>query len=327
MNENPEKTYKCEYCGKEFDSMKKRGGHITAKHKLKFCNICENYISSGNYNKHIKSCEKIHKSYYCKKCGKLVTKKFGSGIFCSRKCANSHIQTDEQNKRRSIKLKSNPCGVASFEYRSIKKQLIINKLTKYLENPNRCKVCGIPLEYSHRFNNTCSKRCRKIFLKGRVGGYREGSGRGKSGHYKGIYCSSTYELVYLIYCLDHNIPIKRFDKCLYYKNEKYYPDFIVNGRLIEIKGYKSKNFYKQIDVAKQNGYNVIVKFRQDLQKEFDWVKNNYKYKNLVELYDKYPYFEYTCDFCGTLFKSVKPRTSKHKFCSRSCSGNFKSITI
>ena len=286
MNENPEKIYKCKYCGQEFDSKRKLKGHITGKHKLKFCNICGNYITTGNYKKHIEFCRENYKPYYCEKCGKLVTKKFGSGKFCSRKCANSRIQTDEQNKRRSIKLKYNPHGFASFRYKIKRKQESINKICKYRENPNRCKICGKILDYDHKFNKVCSKTCLKLYLSNKTGGYREGSGRSNHGYYKGIYCASTYELVYLIYCLDNNIPIKRFDKCLYYKNEKYYPDFILNGIIIEIKGYKSSNLEKQIRVAKANNYKIEVKFRENLETEFNWVKTHYNYRKLSDLYDK-----------------------------------------
>jgi hypothetical protein len=47
-----------------------------------------------------------------------------------------------------------------------------------------------------------------------AGGYRIGSGRSKSGYYKGIYCGSTYELCWAIHALDHNIKFSRFDKKL-----------------------------------------------------------------------------------------------------------------
>lgn len=42
-----------------------------------------------------------------------------------------------------------------------------------------------------------------------LGGYVEGSGRGKKGRYKGFYCDSSWELAYVMYCLDHNICIER----------------------------------------------------------------------------------------------------------------------
>lgn len=224
--------------------------------------------------------------YICEKCGKLVIEKFGSGRFCSRKCANSHIQTKEQNERRSIKLKNNPAGFASLKYKIKRKKNAIDKFNLYLKNPNKCTVCGKILDYKHKFNKVCSKKCLKIYLSKKTGGYREGSGRSNHGYYKGIYCASTYELVYLIYCLDNNIPIKRFDGCLIFNKDKYFPDFILNNIIIEIKGYKSSNLEKQIRVAKENNYQIQVKFKEDLEKEFNWVKTHYNYKKLSDLYDK-----------------------------------------
>jgi hypothetical protein len=44
------------------------------------------------------------------------------------------------------------------------------------------------------------------------GGYRKGSGRGKSGWYKEYWCDSTYELCWLIYQLDHSIKPIRNEK-------------------------------------------------------------------------------------------------------------------
>ena len=41
------------------------------------------------------------------------------------------------------------------------------------------------------------------------GGIRKGSGRGKKGTYKGYWCDSSYELAWVIYNIDKNIPFTR----------------------------------------------------------------------------------------------------------------------
>ncbi len=78
-------------------------------------------------------------------------------------------------------------------------------------------------------------------VKGKTGGFRIGGGKGKKGSYKGFYCDSSWELAFLVYHLDHNIPIERCSEIRYYKYEghtrKYYPDFIVDSKIYEIKGY------------------------------------------------------------------------------------------
>ena len=78
------------------------------------------------------------------------------------------------------------------------------------------------------------------------GGYRQGSGRGKKGWYKGFFCDSSYELAFVIYCLEHNKTITRNlirRKYIWEGRERnYIPDFFVDNEFIEIKGYKTKQW-------------------------------------------------------------------------------------
>jgi hypothetical protein len=120
------------------------------------------------------------------------------------------------------------------------------------------------------------------------GGLRVNSGRGKKGIYKGYYCDSTYELVYIIYNIDHNI---KFERCtLKYDYEcngekhKYHPDFILeDGSLVEIKGYM-----RDVDLIKLNSVKdrpIKLLFEKDLKYAFDYVKQNYIYNKLTDLYE------------------------------------------
>lgn len=108
-------------------------------------------------------------------------------------------------------------------------------------------------------------------LKGRTGGYRKGSGRGKSGWYKGYWCDSSWELAFVVYNLDHRILFKRNTEkfpYLYDGRLSYYiPDFILGSVYIEIKGYDTaKNkakyaaFSKQLRVFKWNVIQYMVKY-------------------------------------------------------------------
>lgn len=126
-------------------------------------------------------------------------------------------------------------------------------------------------------------------LKQNAGGFREGSGRGKSGWYKGYYCQSTYELVWTIYNLDHNIEFERnlegFNYTWENKNRMYYPDFIVEGIVYELKGYETpKDTIKYLSVLNQNK-KLVVLYKEDLSKYFDYVAEKYTYKALTELYE------------------------------------------
>lgn len=91
----------------------------------------------------------------------------------------------------------------------------------------------------------------------------------------------------MIYCLEHNIDIKRNKKRFSYiyenKQYNYYPDFIVNNEYIEIKGFMNK---KDKEKLKQNPF-VKVLFEEDIKYCFDYVykKYNIKYKELKNLYN------------------------------------------
>ena len=156
------------------------------------------------------------------------------------------------------------------------------------------------------------------------GGYRPGSGRAKTGYYKGIYCGSTYELVWVIHCIDNNIAFSRFDNLLEHNGVRYYPDFLIGNDIVEIKGYeKQDSVDKKTDVAKFHGYNVIILRKDDLQIQFDWVKTKYQFSDIVELYDDYkPKYTLVCGVCNkSVFTNSKERSRKQiNFCSRQCAG-------
>lgn len=69
-------------------------------------------------------------NYYCEKCGKLVTEKYGSGRFCSRQCANSNrVFTKDLSKH--VKARNGDV-------------LDITKaqLENYKQQHNKCEICG-----------------------------------------------------------------------------------------------------------------------------------------------------------------------------------------
>lgn len=122
-----------------------------------------------------------------------------------------------------------------------------------------------------------------------AGGKRHGSGRGKKGWYKNYFCDSTYELVYVIYNIDHNIKFERCNLIYPYtyncEEHLYYPDFILqDGSLVEIKGYHTDRVDAKLRAVTDR--NIIVLYEKDLKYAFDYVKETYKYNKLVDLYDK-----------------------------------------
>lgn len=118
----------------------------------------------------------------------------------------------------------------------------------------------------------------------KLGGYVQGSGRGKKGWYRGYFCDSSWELAYVVYCLDHNIDIKRNTEKRQYvwqgiiKN--YIPDFLVQGVLIEIKGYKTDQWMEKLKANPD----VQVLYEEDLKPMLEYVKIKYG-KDFVKLYE------------------------------------------
>ena len=153
------------------------------------------------------------------------------------------------------------------------------------------------------------------------GGYREGSGRAKCGYYKGIYCGSTYELAWVIFQLDNNKKFDRFPGFVEADGKKYFPDFLQDGKIVEIKGYEvADKVDAKTTIANKNGYEVVVLRKADLKEQFLWVEEKYKTKKFHTLYDEYkPQYAYKCACCGVDFFKDKKSKFEKTFCSRACS--------
>ena len=156
-----------------------------------------------------------------------------------------------------------------------------------------------------------------------IGGYRPGSGRSKSGYYKGIYCGSTYELCWLIHALDNGIKFTRFERVLTDGDIKYIPDFILDDSttIIELKGYEAQESVdRKTKLAEKLGYKVIVLRKTDLQPIFEHVEKKFGTKKFHTLYDGYkPEYEYKCSQCDVKILRDKKSKKSVVFCSRKCS--------
>jgi len=244
----------------------------------------------------------------CEKCNKEHDGSFGSGRFCSRSCANSRIRTDEIKKKISNSIKT------SEKFRLSVIAQLGERITKI------CPICKNEFEVrlSSKDQTFCSIECfRKDtnfkYHKAAKGGYRKGSDRGKGGWYKGIYCDSSWELAYVMYCIDNDIKIKRnTEKFEYYwKGDKHYyiPDFLIKGKYVEVKGQKTAQWLAKL---KYFPYNIKVLYENDLQDVFEYVRAKYG-NNFIELYEGNPYNLRTnkCKVCGEPAFNI--------YCSRKCS--------
>lgn len=212
--------------------------------------------------------------------------------FCGKECKNKNSLVQHE-----IRCKLNPNK--------------INTINKGFNNKGRIAWNkGLTEETDERVKNLELKVKQTIKLKGgtfkgkhhskqtiqkmknnpNCGGLRPNSGIGKNGWYKNIFCRSTWELVYVIYNLDHNIQFKPCKRVYEYEykgeKHKYYPDFeLEDGTIIEIKGYEYNDILKyKIESVKDRPIKVL--YRDDLEYAFNYVKKNYKYEKLEELYEK-----------------------------------------
>lgn len=266
----------------------------------------------------------------CEKCGKTHDGTFGSGRFCSRSCANSRVRTTEikQKIRRSV--------YKFLESKNIKRKTIAPRSSRLIIPEKRiCVICGKEFDcwYAYSTVQCCSQECRNLLIsrknkQAKLGGYKEHSGRGKSGWYQGIHCQSTYELAWVIYALDHQVKFKRCDKCFLYTcnnaSHKYYPDFeLADGTIVEIKGYHQEIVNLKQQAVLDSGYNYLLLYKKDLQPCYDYIKQKYNIseENLVTLYDKSNgYATFTCAVCGKKFKRKLSKNSNVTCCSRQCIG-------
>ena len=124
-------------------------------------------------------------------------------------------------------------------------------------------------------------------IKHTLGGYRKGSGRGKSGWYKGYYCDSSWELAFVIYNLEHNISFERNKQQFSYtfNNEQhnYIPDWKIENDFVEIKGYCTEQWQAKLDqFPKEENLKVITK--KEIEPYLEYVINKYG-KNFIKLYE------------------------------------------
>ena len=236
----------------------------------------------------------------CIRCNIEHDGSFGSGKYCSRSCANSRTFSNESNQKRSLSLKNSTPW---------------NKGKTYSWVNTPCEYCGKDIFHmkckQNRYHPECWKKAS--------GGYRKGSGRGKSGWYKGIWCDSSYELSWVIYHLDHNISFERNQESFEYeyngKTHLYYPDFRLKDgdELVEIKGFYNEQTYAKLKSVVKTKLTILGK--KEMGEYIDYAKEKYG-ENFVSLYEGNPHNKMTntCKSCGN------PCMKKSVYCSRQCAG-------
>ncbi len=171
-----EQKYICRYCGKECKNENSLRNHE------RLCKSNPNHqqhtgfvygwskgLNKENSEVYKKISEKAKAKhykefipYYCEKCGKLVKEKYASGRFCSRKCANSHILTQEQKLHISLGVIKSIIKAETKKHKNIKIKFKYNikQAKEKIEICNKiCPICG--KQYTGK-NKTCSRECGQV---------------------------------------------------------------------------------------------------------------------------------------------------------------------
>lgn len=235
--------------------------------------------------------------HYCDYgCGNIAIHKFKNGIWC---CSDKVCTCPAIKKKNSLKRKEQfaknglSCGLKKY-YNDLKlgiRHVWSKGLTKETsESVKKWSDTQKELYKSGKLKGYWTGKHLPEEMKNKIskngGGYRNGSGRGKKGWYKGYWCDSSWELAWVIYNLEHNISFSRNTKGFEYtfnnKIFKYYPDFIINDIYYEIKGYINDKTEAKI---KSFPYKLVVLYKNDMKKYLDYVKEKYG-KDFIKLYEK-----------------------------------------
>jgi hypothetical protein len=137
----------------------------------------------------------------------------------------------------------------------------------------------------HAHTDKAKLRLREVALERGLGGYQEKSGRGKKGRYKGIWCDSSWELAFVLFCLGRNMNIRRCTERRLYTfdgSEKVYlPDFVVDGEIVEVKGYRTA----QWEAKELCNPDVKVYGKEEMAMILRWVVDTYG-KDFITLYEE-----------------------------------------
>ncbi len=268
--------YKCKICGKEFKIQQAQASHVFHYHSSNETKQKAKEKQSKTTKLKIIDVNKI-----CQKCGKTFTiqrkiRKDGTysksqegSNYCSRSCANSHVVTEETKEK-------------------IRQTLTIEKKLRY------CLDCGKEINLSNKYDYCHKCLYKQDFYKeiiskatkGKTGGYNEGSVRSyRSGRYNNIWFDSSWELAYYLYITEHNINIKRNSKGFDYEYEgkmhKYYPDFIVEGSYIEIKGREQPETEAKLN---QFPHKIEILRRKEMKSVLQYIENKYGKKFWLQFY-------------------------------------------
>lgn len=284
--------YTCKTCGEHFNKVQNLANHTkythVARHEKFFCKKCSSVFKyKSGLVSHEKFCDGIGtkeskylkikkpKNYICPTCGKIIRASHNLHVTA---CKRKHDQPKPASKGRSWAKGLTYEEIYGNRAEAFREKLSLSKKGK---STGRAETVEGELKRKRAISEGMKKSS------GNIGGYRQKSGRGYKGIYKNIWCDSSWELAFVLYCLDNKIHFKRNTKKFSYIHENktkfYIPDFILDDNtFIEVKGYITDEF-----IAKKQQFtgNLIVLAEKEMLPILTYVQEKYG-KDFVKLYDK-----------------------------------------
>lgn len=304
---------KCEICGREFNDYIGFGGHIR-KHKITtqeyydtylkqtgdgFCRICKKPTSFKSVNKGY--------AKYCLKCSHNTEE-------CKQKRENTNLIRYGKKQVLSVpKIRDKVKNTMKEKYGNEQIFATEHFQQKHIENSRKKYGTDYPIQ-----NKEVYKRNKNRYYQ-----------------YNDLIFDSSWELAVFIWYNDKNLNIQREPCHFDYidsngKNHKYFPDFLIDEQIIEIKGTqylddngKLKDKDKQKCIEENNviiwSYNEIKPYIQYCEEKYNdkyWYKAFKYHSNYIPSHCQHTDLIKTpkqCLICGNIFQNGQFLSAHLKF--------------
>jgi len=256
----------CPFCSKKCDTLRSASHHINKSHHKNAKDILFNIypdlfrdcLGCGIKIKHYKTDSQSRKC-----CSSECNKKWRTEKKQSQESINKRIQNTDQNKKEESRRKAMFLKYGSLTYfknpeersRKISEALKGTKHTKeHHEKVTQSKIKNNTLKHTQETKDKISKKVKSTlnspnFDKSKLINHNKSNS--KQGYYKGFYCRSSYEKLFVDFCEQYDIELVSAENNEYaikYESDgkirTYFPDFyLVNFDLvIEIKPITMYNY-------------------------------------------------------------------------------------
>lgn len=237
-----------------------------------------------------------HIGTYTCVCGKVFNK---SQSFNAHK---SHCKAHLGETRYNMRLKQQ-CSTLTKANEILKNETQLSKLRNdaiWNSQKHYCERCGKQFFKKIGQGRFCSKSCsnarsHSIETKLKIAESVSNCNSRQSchGYYKGFIFQSSYELIFLAYCLDNGIKIERCPFTFIYtfkeKNHVYIPDFYLpeSNTIVELKSEYADTTLVQLKAASvDTKFSYKLYYGKDLAEMWKWCKVKYNVKSYKELCEK-----------------------------------------